>query len=259
MRDRARRPHGERHQQAQAEPRTDLVYGLQPVREALRGFREVREVVCTDAAYQSMPWLGESGARISRAVESAVTALAERPDHQGVVAICEPYPYADAEAVLARPDALVVILDGVTDPRNLGAIVRTCECAGASGIVVPRHGSAGVTAVVAKASAGAVEHLPVALATNLAELLRRSKRPDLWSYAAEAGSGAAPWDIDLTGGSILVLGSEGSGIRPRVRAACDAGVSIPLGGVVESLNVGVAAGMLLYEAQRQRALAQRAG
>jgi 23S rRNA (guanosine2251-2'-O)-methyltransferase len=222
------------------------------VREALRGRREVREVVCTEAARAAMPWLAASGVRVSVAVEQAVTALAERPDHQGVVAICEPFRYEDAATILGRPDALAVMLDGVTDPRNLGAIIRACECAGASGIIVPRHGSAGITAVVAKASAGAVEHLPVAMATNLADVLRRSKRPDLWSYAAEAGSDAAPWDLDLTGGTLLVLGSEGAGIRPRVRAECDAGVSIPMLGHVESLNVAVAAGMLLYEAQRQR-------
>jgi 23S rRNA (guanosine2251-2'-O)-methyltransferase len=241
-----------RHERA---PRTDLVYGLQPVREALRGRRAVREVVATAEALEHMPWIEQSGARVSRAVPDAVTALAERPDHQGVVAITEPYPYADPLDLLALPSALVVMLDGVTDPRNLGAIARVAECAGAHGLIVPRHGSAGITAVVAKASAGAVEHLPIAMATNLADVLRRAKTPDLWSYAAEAEAGQAPWDLDLTGGTVLVLGSEGAGIRQLVRAQCDAAVSIPMRGEVGSLNVATAAGMLLYEALRQRSRA----
>ena len=236
-------------------PRDDLVYGLQPVREALRGRRAVREVVATAEALEHMPWIEHSGVRVSRAVPDAVTALAERPDHQGVVAITEPYPYADPLDLLALPSALVVMLDGVTDPRNLGAIARVAECAGAHGLIVPRHGSAGITAVVAKASAGAVEHLPIAMATNLADVLRRAKTPDLWSYAAEAEAGQAPWDLDLAGGTVLVLGSEGAGIRQLVRAQCDAAVSIPMRGEVGSLNVATAAGMLLYEALRQRSRA----
>ena len=177
--------------------------------EALRGRRRVREIVCTREAAAAMPWLESSGVRMSLAVADRVTALAERPDHQGVVAICDPYPYADAETLLAAPDALVVALDGVTDPRNLGAIARSCECLGAHGLVIPRHGSAGVTAVVAKASSGAVEHLPIAIVTNLAELLRRSKRADLWSYAAAEDGEATPDALDLTGGVVLVLGLGG--------------------------------------------------
>jgi 23S rRNA (guanosine2251-2'-O)-methyltransferase len=236
-------------------PRDDLVYGLQPVREALRGRRRVREVVCTSEAAAAMPWIEAAGVRMSIAVADRVTALAERPDHQGVVALCDPYPYADAVALLARPDALVVALDGVTDPRNLGAIVRSCECLGAHGLVIPKHGSAGVTAVVAKSSAGAVEHLPIAMVTNLAELLRRSKRADLWSYAAAEDGEATPDALDLTGGVVLVLGSEGSGIRPLVRQRCDASVRIPMHGAIGSLNVSVAASLLLYEADRQRRLA----
>jgi 23S rRNA (guanosine2251-2'-O)-methyltransferase len=233
-------------------PRTDLVYGLQPVHEALRGRRRVREVVCTREALAAMPWLESSGVRLSVAVADRVTALAERPDHQGVVALCDPYPYANAEALLAARDALVVALDGVTDPRNLGAIARSCECLGAHGLVIPKHGSAGVTAVVAKASSGAVEHLPIAIVTNLAELLRRGKRSDLWSYAAAEDGEATPDGLDLTGGVVLVLGSEGSGIRPLVRQRCDGSVRIPMHGVIGSLNVSVAASLLLYEADRQR-------
>ena len=236
-------------------PRTDLVYGLQPVREALRGRRTVKEIVCTREAEQSMPWLAEAGVRMSYAISDRVTDLAERPDHQGVVALCEPYPYADAADLLAKRNALVVVLDGVTDPRNFGAIARSCECLGADGLIVPRHGSAGVTAVVAKASSGAVEHLPIAMVTNLADTLERAKRPDLWSYAADSNGGELPWSIDLTGGVVFVVGSEGAGLRPLVRKRCDAAVRVPMTGSVESLNVSVATSLLVYEATRQRAIA----
>ena len=239
------------------EPRDDVVYGVQPVREALRGQRRVREVVCTERTAEQ-PWLVEAaaaGARVDVVPVEVVTSLAGRPDHQGVAALCDHYPYADAFELLSGAHPLVVVLDGVTDPRNLGAIVRACDGAGADGLVLPRHGSAGVTSIVAKASAGAVEHVRIAMATNLAELLRRTKRPDLWSYAAEAEGGAAPWEIDFTSGTLLVLGSEGSGIRPLVRRLCDAAVTIPQAGQIASLNVAVAAGTLLYEAARQRAVA----
>jgi 23S rRNA (guanosine2251-2'-O)-methyltransferase len=215
----------------------------------------VREIVCTAEAAAALLWLEVPGVRRSIAVEDAVTALAERPDHQGVVAVCDPYPYADPSAILGRPGTLAVVLDGVTDPRNLGAIARVCEVLGADGLILPRHGSAGVTAVVARASAGAVEHLPIAMVTNVAETLRRARRPDLWSYAAEAEGGSPPWALDLRGGTVLVLGSEGAGLRPLVRRRCDAAVSIPQVGQVESLNVAVAAGMVLYEARRQRSTA----
>jgi 23S rRNA (guanosine2251-2'-O)-methyltransferase len=236
-----------------------MVYGVQPVREALRGQRRVHKVLCTERAAEH-DWLVEAAAHgtlLEIVPMEAVTAFAGRPDHQGVAALTDPYPYVDAYELLARPDPLVVVLDGVTDPRNLGAIVRACDGAGADGLVLPRHGSAGVTSIVAKASAGAVEHVRIAMTTNLAELLRRTKRPDLWSYAAEAADegGAAPWEIDMTSGTILVLGSEGSGIRPLVRRLCDAAVTIPQAGKIASLNVAVAAGTLLYEAARQRSLA----
>jgi 23S rRNA (guanosine2251-2'-O)-methyltransferase len=240
------------------EPRDNMVYGVQPVREALRGQRRVHRVYCTDRAAEH-DWLVEAAANgtvLEIVPMEAVTAFAGRPDHQGVAALTDPYPYADAFELLSGPHPLVVVLDGVTDPRNLGAIVRACDGAGADGLVLPRHGSAGVTSIVAKASAGAVEHVRIAMTTNLAELLRRTKRPDLWSYAAEAEGGALPpWEIDMTSGTILVLGSEGSGIRPLVRKLCDAAVSIPQAGRIASLNVAVAAGTLLYEAARQRALA----
>jgi 23S rRNA (guanosine2251-2'-O)-methyltransferase len=144
------------------------------------------------------------------------------------------------------------VLDRVTDPHNLGAVCRSAEGAGATGVVVPAHGSAVVTPAVARASAGAIEHLPVAVVTNLARYLEEVKGPELWVYGAAADAGTSMWDADLSGGAGLVLGAEGKGLRPLVRRACDVLVSIPLAGAVESLNVSVAAALLLYEARRQR-------
>ena len=140
----------------------------------------------------------------------------------------------------------------MTDPRNLGAVCRSAEGAGATGVVVPAHGSATVTPVVARTSAGAVEHLPVAVVPNLARYLGEVKRDDLWIYAAAPDAESTMWQTDFTSGIVFVFGAEGKGLRPLVRRTCDATVSIPLAGNVESLNVSVAAAVLLYEARRQR-------
>ena len=140
----------------------------------------------------------------------------------------------------------------MTDPRNLGAVCRSAEGAGATGVVLPAHNSARVTPAVCRASAGAVEHLPVAVVPNLARFLGEAKGPALWVYGADATATAPMWAADLTGGVALVFGAEGKGLRPLVRRTCDATVSIPLAGRVESLNVSVAAAVLLYEARRQR-------
>jgi 23S rRNA (guanosine2251-2'-O)-methyltransferase len=171
-----------------------------------------------------------------------------------VVAVVAPYRYADAYELAAGERPLLVVLDRVTDPRNLGAVCRSADGAGATGVVVPAHGAAVVTPAVARASAGAVEHLPIAVVTNLARYLEEVKSGSLWVYGAAGEQGAASmWDTDLSGGVALVLGAEGKGLRPLVRRMCDALVSIPLAGQVESLNVSVAAAVLLYEARRQRA------
>ena len=163
------------------------------------------------------------GVRMSIAVADRVTALAERPDHQGVVALCDPYPYADAGGAARAARMRSSSRSTASPTRATSAPSRApASASGAHGLVIPRHGSAGVTAVVAKASAGAIEHLPIALVTNLAELLRRNKRADLWSYAAAEDADATPDALDLTGGVVLVLGAEGSGIRPLVRQRCDA-------------------------------------
>ncbi len=231
----------------------ELVYGRRPVREVLRGPREALELWATERAAAAEPWLQE-GPRVQVKPDRELSEAAGTRDHQGVLAWCEPYRYADAYELAAAERPLLACLDQVTDPRNLGAVCRSAEGAGATGVVVPAHGSARVTAAVCRASAGAVEHLPVAVVPNLARWLNEIKRDrgDLWVYAAAADGEQSLWDADLDGGLALVFGAEGKGVRPLVRRACDGAISIPLAGKVESLNVSVAASLLLYEAARRR-------
>jgi 23S rRNA (guanosine2251-2'-O)-methyltransferase len=212
-----------------------FIYGRNPVAEAERGRRRVH--------------------RVWRAPETSAEEL-ERfcgsPDHQGVVAEVDPYPYGDPVAMLRQESALLVALDQVQDPRNLGAACRSAEFAGAAGVVVPERRSAAVTAVTCKASAGAVEHLEVAHVRNLADWLTEAKEAGFWIWGADAEAKQSPWSTDLTGPTVLVLGGEGKGLRPRVAAACDGLIALPRRGQVESLNVSAATTALLFEALRQR-------
>jgi 23S rRNA (guanosine2251-2'-O)-methyltransferase len=214
---------------------SQLIYGRQPVAEAERGRRRVGRV-----------W------RAPETLAEELERLCGSPDHQGVVAEVDPYPYADPNELLRRPDALIVALDQVQDPRNLGAVCRSAEFAGAAGVVIPERRAAEVTAVACKASAGAVEHLAVARVRNLADWLAAAKQAGFWIWGADAGAAQAPWDADLSGPTVLVLGGEGKGIRPRVAAACDGLLALPRAGRVDSLNVSAAAAALLFEAVRQR-------
>jgi 23S rRNA (guanosine2251-2'-O)-methyltransferase len=229
----------------------DLVYGRNPVREALRGRRGVLEVWASERAAATLDWLdGAPRPRVKR--ERELTEAAGSPDHQGVVAWCEPYPYADAWELAAVDAPLLCCLDQVTDPRNLGAVVRSAAGAGATGVVLPAHGAAVVTPAVCRASAGTVERLPVAVVPNLARYLADVKSERLWAYAAAVDGETPLWEMDLTEGIALVLGAEGKGVRPLVRRTCDGAIAIPLASGVESLNVSVAAALMLFEARRQR-------
>jgi 23S rRNA (guanosine2251-2'-O)-methyltransferase len=232
----------------------EQVYGRRPAREALRGQREVLELWATERAFKGESWLrGTVQPRVHVKLERDISEAAGTRDHQGVLAWCEPYKYADAYELAATDRPLLACLDQVSDPRNLGAVCRSAEGAGATGVVVPAHGSARVTAAVCRASAGAVEHLPVAVVTNLARYLEEIKKNDgLWIAGAAGESGAPMWQSDLSGSLAFVFGAEGKGLRPLVRRSCDLEVSIPQLGQVESLNVSVAAAVLLYEARRQR-------
>ena len=230
----------------------EQVYGRRPVREALRGQRGVLELWATERALAAEPWLRDNGKRVQVKQERELTEAAQTRDHQGVLAWVEPYRYADPYDLAAVERPLLIALDQVTDPHNLGAVIRTAEGAGATGVVVPAHGSAQVTPAVARASAGAVEHLPVGVVTNLARFLGDVKSGELWVVGAAGDAPRSMWQADLAGGLAFVFGAEGKGLRPLVRRTCDELVSIPLEGSVESLNVSVAAAVLMYEAKRQR-------
>jgi 23S rRNA (guanosine2251-2'-O)-methyltransferase len=228
------------------------VYGRNPVHEALRGSRTVKRVWATKNAARE-PWLSAAGATVVIATGEEIERRCGSPDHQGVCAEVSPFQYADGAALLAADAPLVVALDQVQDPQNLGAIIRTAECAGATGLVLPERRSAEVTPAVAKASAGAVEHLAIAQVRNLADYLGEAKAAGLWCYGADAAGRVSYDAVDYAGGVVLVLGSEGRGLRPRVAGACDALVSLPLLGRIESLSVGAAAAVLLYRAAGARA------
>jgi 23S rRNA (guanosine2251-2'-O)-methyltransferase len=233
-------------------PPPDVIYGRNAVHEALRArLRPVRSIWATDATARE-PWLRGVDVRVASSQEIADRCGSD--GHQGVCAIAGRFPYADAAALLRADAPLIVALDEVQDVQNLGAITRTAECAGATGLVIPERRSAEVTPAAGKASAGAVEHLPIARVRNLADFLGEAKTAGLWIYGAAGEEGARPWtEIDWTGGVVLVMGAEGKGLRPRVADSCDALVSLPLRGSIESLNVSAAAAALLYEAVRARA------
>jgi 23S rRNA (guanosine2251-2'-O)-methyltransferase len=230
----------------------ELLYGIRPVLEALRSRRrEVFEVLDAAKSAEVAKVANAAGVPVNRVPRARIEELARGAAHGGVAAHVGPYPYSDLLEILAAPDPLLLLLDGVTDPRNLGAVLRAADGAGANGVVIPKDRAVGVTAAAVKASAGASEHVSVARETNLRRAIDRMKEAGLWVYAAEVG-GTIYTGLDLSGPVALVLGSEGRGLRRLVREGCDGGVSIPMLGAVESLNVSVAAAVLLYEARRQR-------
>jgi 23S rRNA (guanosine2251-2'-O)-methyltransferase len=234
----------------------DLIYGLRSVVEALRSKRrEVYEVLDSVGDEEVASEAATRSTRLRRVRRERVEELVPGAVHQGVVARVGPYPYSGLEELLVAPDPLIVVLDGVTDPRNLGAVLRAADGAGASGVVVPKDRAVGVTPVTVKASAGASEHIRVARETNLRRALERMKEAGVWVYVAEDAArvrATVYTDLDLSGPVALVLGSEGRGIRRLVREGCDGTLSIPMRGAVSSLNVSVAAAVLLFEARRQR-------
>ena len=230
----------------------ETVYGIRPVVEALgSGRRKVFEVIDAVGNEEVAKAAYARGVDVKRASRQRVEELAKSGVHQGVVALVGPYPYSGLGEILSPPEPLVLVLDGVTDPRNLGAVLRAAEGAGASGVVIPKDRAVGVTAAAVKASAGASEHVRVARVTNLRRAVDKMKEAGLWVYAAEAG-GTPYTELDLAGAVAFVLGSEGRGVRRLVREGCDGTVTIPMLGAVDSLNVSVASAVLLYEARRRR-------
>jgi 23S rRNA (guanosine2251-2'-O)-methyltransferase len=222
-----------------------IVYGRNAVREAIRGPRRVRTVWATKGASADF-----AGAQLAAAGEIAQRSGSDA--HQGVCADVEEYHYADAAALLRVPDPVLVVLDEVTDPQNLGAVCRTAECSGATGVILPERRAAEVTPAVCKASAGAVEHLAIAQVRNIADFLGEAKAAGCWTYGAAAGARTGYRAVDWRGGVVLVLGAEGRGLRPRVAAACDDLIALPLRGRIDSLNVSATAAVVLYEILQQR-------
>jgi 23S rRNA (guanosine2251-2'-O)-methyltransferase len=243
----------------------DLIYGINPVHEGLRGQRR-RPLELTVAVGARSPRLEallelarSLGVPVHRRDRRELDRLTGTGHHQGVALTLEPFPYAELEELLGHwrqsgRSAFFLVLDGITDPHNLGAILRSAEAAGCHGVIVPRDRSCPVTAVVDKASAGALEHILLCQVTNLARTLEEFKRQGLWCFGLAGEEGAAAlYGADLTGNLVLAVGSEGSGLRPNIRRHCDGLLAIPMAGRVGSLNASVAAGIVLFEAVRQRA------
>ena len=231
-----------------------ILYGRNPVREALRaGRRQMGEIWATERVLAREPWLSQGSVRITSSHE--IERRADSPDHQGVCAEAGGYPYVSAGDLLMKPDPFIVALDELQDPQNLGAIARSAECAGVSGLVICERRAAAVTPSVAKASAGAVEHLRIARVRNMADFLAQAKEAGAWCYGAD-GAGETAYDApDYSGAVVLVMGSEASGLRPRVAKSCDALVALPVRGRTESLNASAAAAVLMYEILQRRCAA----
>ena len=247
------------------------LYGVAPILEALRaGQRPIERIMIAEGArHNRLRELIEIARRANVPVRSAPRSDLARivgadANHQGVVATIAAARYTDADDLLDElasrvqtvDPPLAVVLDGVEDPRNLGAILRTAECAGVHGVFVPERRAVGLTETVAKAAAGALEHIKVARVANLARLIEQLKERNIWTVGTSADEPLAYTAWDWTQPSALFLGGEGTGLHRLVRERCDALVSIPVRGRIESLNVSVAAGIVLYEAVRQRIAAQ---
>ena len=247
--------------------RMSEVYGVNPVLEALRAaHRPIQEITIAEGARDArlrdiVDLARERNIPVHHLPRKNLDRLTGNAAHQGIVARVASAQYADADELLELiaervgkpPEPLLVILDGVEDPHNLGAVLRTAECAGADAVFIPERRAVGLTDTVAKASAGAVDHLPVARVTNLSRLIDQLKERNVWVVGAAGDAGTSYADWDWTRASAIVLGSEGAGLHRLVRERCDALISIPVLGQIESLNVSVATGVILYEAVRQRA------
>ncbi len=231
---------------------TEWVYGRQVVRLALSAGarRRALRLAATAPALRALAAGLPAGLETSAVAADVLDRLTGTREHQGVALEVPTYPYVSPDVVLAGD--LVVVLDEVSDPHNLGAVARSALAAGAAGLVVPRHRAARVTPAAVKASAGTLEHLPVAQVANVARFLHDAKRAGFWVYGASGGGDSPYTALDLRGRVVVVLGAEGRGLRPLVARTCDVLAAVPMRPPVESLNVSVAAALFLFEAVRQR-------
>ena len=239
----------------------EIIYGLNPVLEALRGTRRIFELfVAGTSADKRLEKLlklaAERKVPVRQREKADLNRLCGTDHHQSVALKVEPFPYADLDDVLENikeePDRLVLVLDSVQDPHNLGALIRRAACAGAHAVVIPKDRAAGVTAAAEKASAGAAGTVAVAQVVNISQALETLKQAGFWIYGADGSAKRTLYQMDFSGPVALVIGGEGEGIRPLVRKGCDEVVSIPLQGGVNSLNASVAGGVFLFEVVRQR-------
>lgn len=240
--------------------------GRNPVMEALQSDLEIRRVLVAKGTQgrvmeRLLHLCQKQGVDVQWVDRSALDRKSQTGRHQGVIAELAAIGYADLDAVVAAAaaserDLLLVMLDGVEDPQNLGSVIRTAEAVGAHGVIIPRHRAAGVTAAVARASAGAIAHLPVVQVTNLVQCVQNLQKQGAWVVGADAEAPQSVYQVDLTGPLVVVLGSEGKGISRLLRQNCDWLVSLPMFGQVSSLNVSVSAGVMLYEVIRQRMMKQ---
>ncbi len=242
-----------------ASSRPALLYGVHPVVETLRAERRrIREIIIARSRDNRIDIEGmpvPTGIPITYASTDELTSLTGSPHHQGIAARTEPFLYADVTEIVDRARELslmVLLLDGIQDPGNLGSILRSAECLGVAGVVLPKDRAVPITPAVEKASAGATAHVPVARVVNLVRTVEMLKKEGFWVYCADA-RGSREWNsVDLTGTIALVLGSEGKGLRRLVRERCDDSIGIPMNGRIESLSVSQTAAILLAEAMRQR-------
>jgi len=240
----------------------DVIYGVHAVEEALAAGEELRRIHVADErkrdpAVRKILDTARERQIHTRFEDRGYFNQFPYKAHQGVIAFGPPFPYVTLEELLAQRDgknpALLVVLDHITDPHNAGAIIRTAECAGADGVIMPERRSAGVNATVRKAAAGAAAHLPIARVANVADTIRKLKKANIWVAGADLGPDSIDYDqADLARDIALVIGAEGEGLSQLVKRECDYLVRIPVQGKIESLNASVAAAILLYESVRQR-------
>lgn len=239
----------------------ELLFGVNPVREALRGSRGVFELyvqsTATDHRLENILALAkERGVRVIKREREDLTRMCGSSHHQGMALKVAPFPYSDLDDIISKAServngGFILILDGIQDPHNLGALIRTAACAGADGVIIPKDRACGITSAAEKASAGAVETIPVAQVTNIAQTLESLKQSGYWVYGLAGEAGQSLYSIEFSGSVVIVVGSEGEGIRPLVRKQCDMLMSIPLFGGVGSLNASVAGGIALFEVAKK--------